>query len=107
MRLIFAKLWVVLLVAHICTNIYAQSAAPTNYYVVIGVYKTLPEAEKITDAANMKGFTAQYAIHESNEYYVFLLQTTDKKKANEFRKKILKETEYKDAWIFKGKLGGQ
>lgn len=86
---------------------YGQSAPPTNYYVVIGTYKTLSEAEKHTDAANMKGFTAQYAIHESKEYYVFLLQTTDKKKANEFRKQIRKDTEYKNAWIFKGKLGGQ
>jgi hypothetical protein len=76
-----------------------------NYYVVIGVFPKLDDAVKLTDEANLKGFSAQYAVHLTRkEYYVYLLQTSEQKKAKSFLDQIRKETEYKKAWLYKGKL---
>jgi cell division protein FtsN len=84
----------------------AQTTSEKNYYVVIGVFYKLEDAEKHTDEANLKGFSAQYALHsEKKEYYVYLLQTNEQKKAKSFLKQIQKETEYKKAWLYKGNLG--
>lgn len=88
-----------------CVSAYSQSAQERQYYVVIGTHRTLQDAEKQTDEATSKGFTAQYAISDGLFYHVFLLQTPDKAKARQFLKKIRKETVYKDAWLVKGKLG--
>jgi len=84
----------------------AQSVTQKNYYVVIGVFSSLDGAEKLTDDANLKGFSAHYAVqHKKNHYYVYLLQTSEKKKAKSFLDHIRKETEYQKAWLYKGKLG--
>jgi len=86
-------------------NTKAQSVAQKNYYVVIGVFSGLEGAEKLTDDANLKGFNAHYALqHKKNLYYVYLLQSAEKKKAKSFLNQIQKETEYKKAWLYKGKL---
>jgi hypothetical protein len=88
------------------SNLRAQTTYEKNYYVVIGVFTRLEDAEKQTDETNLKGFSAQYALHsEKKEYYVYLLQTTEQKKAKSFLKQIRKETEYKQAWLYKGNLG--
>lgn len=102
----FQFIFILLCIALFAPNVArAQSLTSVNYYVVIAKASTLDEAIKRTDEINLKGFNAQYAIHPGKEYYVFLLQTDDQKKANEFGKKIRKETEFKKAWIYKGKLG--
>ena len=76
------------------------------YYVVIGVFSKLDDAVKLTNDANLKGFNAQYAVHlTKKEYHVYLLQTSEQKKAKSFLDQIRKETEYKKAWLYKGKLG--
>ena len=55
---------------------------------------------------NKAGFNAQYAINpKRNYYYVYLLQAADKRKAASFMMKLRVETEYKDAWMFYGRLG--
>lgn len=88
------------------SNLKAQTTSEKNYYVVIGVFTKLEDAEKHTDEANLKGFSAQYALHSENkEYYVYLLQTNELKKAKSLLKQIRKETEYKKAWLYKGNLG--
>jgi hypothetical protein len=84
---------------------YAISIQEKNYYVVIHVDSALEEAMKHTDEANSKGFNAQYVLHSDQRYYVFLFQSTDKKKAETFRRQIRKETEYKKSWIYSGRLG--
>jgi hypothetical protein len=59
----------------------AQSMAP-NYYVVIGVFSKLDNAMRLTDKVNLAGFNAQYAINaRQNWNYVYLLETTEKRKA--------------------------
>ena len=86
-------------------NARAQDASKKDYYVVIGVFSGLVDAEKLTDEANLKGFSAQYAYHgKKNQYYVYLFQTTDQKKAKSFLDRIRKETAYKNASIYKGNL---
>jgi hypothetical protein len=87
------------------TNLKAQSTSKKNYFVVIGVYPRLDEAVKLMDEANQKGFNAQYARHEKGQYYVYLLQADEQKKAKTFLNQIHQETGYKKAWLFKGKLG--
>jgi len=100
-----------LLLAGVCflsgtIDVKAQTATQKNYYVVIGVFSGLDGAEKLTDEVNLKGFNAQYALqHKKNRYYVYLLQSAEKKKAKSFLDQIRKETEYKKAWLYKGKLG--
>lgn len=83
----------------------AQTAGP-NHYVVIGVFSKLDNAVRLTDKANQAGFNAQYAINTRQKWnYVYLLQTTDKRKAYAFAIRMRAETQYKDAWVFTGKLG--
>lgn len=87
------------------SEVSAQSTSEKEYYVVIGVFSKLDDAEKLTDEANLKGFNAQYAWDDKKkEYYVYLLQSTDKKKAKSFLDQMKKETGYKKAWLYKGKL---
>ena len=89
------------------SNLSAQTTSEKDYFVVIGQFQKLEDAVKLTDEANLKGFSAHYALHhKKNAYYVYLLQTSDQKKAKSFLNQIRKETEYKKAWLYKGKLGG-
>jgi predicted choloylglycine hydrolase len=89
------------------THLNAQTTSEKYYFVVIDVFQKLEDAEKLTDEANLKGFNAQYALHKKkNKYYVYLLQTSDQKKAKSFLDQIRKETEYKNAWLYKQKLRG-
>jgi len=83
----------------------AQSMAP-NYYVVIGVFSKLDNAMRLTDKVNLAGFNAQYAINaRQNWNYVYLLETTEKRKAYAFAIRMRAETEHKEAWVFTGQLG--
>lgn len=85
----------------------AQSQ-PEHHYVTIGVFRMHDHAIAYTDKANKQNFNAQYAIHaEKQLYYVYLLDTEDKKKAYNFLIKIRVETEYKTAWVYNGILGDQ
>ena len=80
----------------------AQSVTSTNYYVVIGEFKKLDDAQNLTDEANLKTFNAHFMLDEkTQQYYVYLLQTSDQKKAKSFLKRIRKETEYKKARLYK------
>ncbi len=84
----------------------SQSAAPRSSYVVIGVFAKINNAIRYTDKANKDNFSAQYAINPDRKlYYVYLLNTTDYKRAIAFMIKMRVETEYKDCWVFIGKLG--
>jgi outer membrane protein OmpA-like peptidoglycan-associated protein len=84
----------------------AQTKPETNYYVVIGVFAKLDNAVRLTNRANQHGFNAQYAINTRQKWnYVYLLQTTDKRKAYALAIRMRADTEYKDAWVFTGTLG--
>lgn len=84
----------------------AQSVTSTNYYVVIGEFKKLDDAQNLTDEANLKTFNAHFMLDEKQQqYYVYLLQTSDQKKAKSFLKRIRKETEYRKARLYKVNRG--
>lgn len=84
---------------------FSQSMEP-SYYVVIGVFAVHDNAIRYTDKANKNNFSAQYAINPMRKlYYVYLLNTADVKRAYAFMIKMRAETEYKDSWVFIGKLG--
>jgi len=85
----------------------AQEVPSQDYYVVIGAFSHLAEAVKLTEEANLKSFNAHYAFYEKKKkYYVYLLHTTELKKAKSFLRLIRKETEYKKAHLVKGKWEG-
>lgn len=87
-------------------TISAQPGTAKNYYIVIGEFQKLGDAQKLTDEANLKTFNAHFVLDDKQQqYYVYLLQTTDQKKAKSFLKQIRKETEYKKARLHKGNLG--
>jgi outer membrane protein OmpA-like peptidoglycan-associated protein len=84
----------------------APAQTVDSNYVVIGAFRVLDNAVRFTAAANKKGFAAQYAIQPArNLYYVYILNTDNRKKAFNMVIKIKVETNYKDAWVFMGKLG--
>ena len=83
----------------------AQSSTE-EHYVVIGAFANHNNAIRWTDNANSKNFSAQYAMNQARKlYYVYILRTEDKRKAFSFMMKIRVETDYKDAWVFSGRLG--
>jgi len=84
----------------------SHSQTPPHHYVVIGVFAKHDNAIRYTDYANKLNFSAQYAISpDRNLYYVYLLDTEDKRQAFAFLMKIRIETEFKQAWVFTGHLG--
>lgn len=84
----------------------AQAQSETNYYVTIGVFAKLDNAIKFTNLANQKGYNAQYAINtRQNWNYVYVLQTTDKRKAYALAIRLRADTEHKGAWVYTGQLG--
>ncbi len=100
------KTTITLLFVVLMSSLGAQAQSQTNYYVTIGVFAKLDNAVRYTNKANQNGFNAQYAIHPRQKWnYVYLLQTTDKRKAYAFVIRLRADTEYKDAWVFTGTLG--
>ena len=97
------------LVIFLASGITASGQSTSNeYYVTIGVYGHGKQdyAVRYTDRANKAGFNAQYAINPKRKlYYVYLLQSDNKKKALAFMIRLRAETEYKDSWVFVGHLG--
>jgi outer membrane protein OmpA-like peptidoglycan-associated protein len=80
----------------------------TEYYVTIGVFAVQDNAVRYSAKANKMGFNAQYAINPARKlHYVYLLQTSEKRKAFSFVIKLKAESEFKDAWVFTGHLGEQ
>ena len=103
----FSKVYLATLsIALISFSSPAQTA--NSNYVVIGAFRVLANAEHYTAVANKEGFTAQYAIQPArNLYYVYILNTDDRKKAFNLLIKIKVETNHKDAWVYMGKLGAE
>ncbi|CAN5330802.1 hypothetical protein BH10BAC4_BH10BAC4_24410 [soil metagenome] len=105
MRPFTISLWVVAFFA-LCTTVAAAQTAPPDYYATIGVFAIQENAVHFTAKANKAGFSCQYAINpERKLYYVYLLQTTERRKAFSFVIKLKAESEFKDAWVFIGHLG--
>jgi len=84
----------------------SQAQTVNSNYVVIGAFRVLSNAERYTEMAKKEGFSAQFAIQPGrNLYYVYILNTDDKKKAFNLLIKTKVESNHKDAWVYMGKLG--
>jgi outer membrane protein OmpA-like peptidoglycan-associated protein len=77
-----------------------------NYYVTIGVFAKVDNANRLVEKAIAQGLAAQSATKMGgNLNYVYVLATTEKRKAYALAIKLRAESEYKDAWVFDGQLG--
>jgi outer membrane protein OmpA-like peptidoglycan-associated protein len=101
------SLFIALLVALASTSFAQnQDATGPERYVIVGVFRVLDNAVAFTDKANKANFSAGYIQNPRNKlYYVQIFQSTESKKAFAFMMKVRLETEYKDAWVYKGSLG--
>ncbi|MCX8490473.1 MAG: OmpA family protein [Cyclobacteriaceae bacterium] len=103
MRKIAAIVTIFILLMHVSI---AQESK--NYYVTIGVFSRVSSAEWLTNKAIEQHYSAQYGIHPNrrkvNHIYVYVLATSDKRKAFALAVKLRVETDYKDAWVFIGNL---
>lgn len=97
----------VILVGLCALSIPSFSQSPDQpYFIVIGAFRKLDNAIRYTSEANQANFSAQYGIQPQRDlYYVYILNTADRRKAFAFLIKIRAETKYKDAWFYEGKLG--
>jgi outer membrane protein OmpA-like peptidoglycan-associated protein len=99
---------IILLVITLASASFAQTqhAPGPDRYVVVGVFRILDNAVRYTDRANKMSFSAGYVQNPRNKlYYVYLFHSLESKKAFAFMMKIRLETEYKEAWVYKGTLG--
>jgi outer membrane protein OmpA-like peptidoglycan-associated protein len=99
---------VILLASVLATASFAQTqhAPGPDRYVIVGVFRVLDNAVRYTDKANKMSFSAGYVQNPRNKlYYVYLFHSVESKKAFAFMMKIRLETEYKEAWVYKGTLG--
>jgi outer membrane protein OmpA-like peptidoglycan-associated protein len=99
-----SSLLIVFLLGLISSQSIAQDVS--NYYVTIGVFAKVENATRLVENTKKQDLTAQYATNSAkNLNYVYVLSTTEKRKAFALAIKLRAETEYKDAWVFEGKLG--
>ncbi|HZY81612.1 MAG TPA: OmpA family protein [Cyclobacteriaceae bacterium] len=83
-----------------------QDAPGPERYVIVGVFRLMDNAVRFTEKLNKEGFSAGYIQNPRNKlYYVTLFQSTESKQAFAFMMKIRLETEYKEAWVYRGSLG--
>ena len=99
----------VLLIAVLSTGtLFAQnqdSPGPERY-VIVGVFRIMDNAVRFTDRANKLNFHAGYIQNPRNKlYYVYIFQSLESKKAFAFMMKVRLETEFREAWVYRGSLG--
>jgi len=83
-----------------------QDSPGPERYVIIGVFRVMDNAVRYTDRANKMSFQAGYIQNPRNKlYYVYIFQSVESKKAFAFMMKVRLETEFKEAWVYRGSLG--
>ena len=83
-----------------------QDAPGPERYVIVGVFRVHDNAVRFTDKANKMSFSAGYIQNQRNKlYYVYIFQSLESKKAFAFMMKVRLDTEFKEAWVYKGSLG--
>jgi outer membrane protein OmpA-like peptidoglycan-associated protein len=77
-----------------------------NYYVTVGAFSKLENATRFVETVSKQGLDAKYALHPKNKLnYVYVLSTTEKRKAYALAIKLRVETEHKEAWVYEGNFG--
>ncbi|MFZ5999713.1 MAG: OmpA family protein [Bacteroidota bacterium] len=104
MKIQFSPVLLAFLLSILSIQLFAQSGK--QYYVVIGAFRNLANAERLVAKANTQGLQATLQLNTARDLnYVFVLQTSNSKEAFARVIKVKAETEYKDAWVFSGILG--
>lgn len=104
MKIQFSPVLLAFLLSILSIQSFAQSGK--QYYVVIGAFRNLANAERLVAKANNQGLQATLQLNTARDLnYVFVLQTSNSKEAFARVIKVKAETEYKDAWVFSGILG--
>lgn len=104
MKIQFSPVLLAFLLSILSIQLFAQSGK--QYYVVIGAFRNLANAERLVAKANKQGLQATLQLNTARDLnYVFVLQTSNSKEAFARVIKVKAETEYKDAWVFSGILG--
>ena len=101
------KYWliVVLSLAFLLPLTAAAQDPPRSYYVVIGAFRQESNADRLVKAASKQGLSAQKAINSAKDlFYVYVFESSTSKPAFAQVIKVRAETEYKDAWVFRGPL---
>lgn len=98
----FISLFFVILSA---TAFAQESFSP--YFVVIGAFKNEGNAQKYCIYAEEQNLPAVYALHEESRiYYVYVRATQTKDVADDILGRLKRNTIFRDAWVFNGKLSG-
>jgi outer membrane protein OmpA-like peptidoglycan-associated protein len=101
-------LFLVLLMVILTSTLFAQNqdAPGPERYVIVGVFRVMDNAVRFTEKANNMSFHAGYIQNPRNKlYYVYIFQSVESKKAFAFMMKVRLETEFKEAWVYRGSLG--
>lgn len=85
----------------------AAPADSTENYVVIGAFSDLQNAVRLASrASNSLHVTASYKLNASrNLYYVYLPGTGSRGEAVAEAQRLRRETEFQDAWVYRGNFG--
>jgi len=77
------------------------------YFVTIGVFGRMDNTTRLVAKANQQGYEANYVVDNVRKLnYVYVLKTSEKRKAFAYAIKLRAETEYRDAWVFISNLEG-
>jgi outer membrane protein OmpA-like peptidoglycan-associated protein len=91
-----------ILLAGICSPIFAQRELSSGYYVVVGAYNSTREeiAKNFVDQLKAKGVEASYGFNSPRKlFFVYLKYFTDLKQALVEMKEVRQNPEFKGAWI--------
>ena len=84
---------------------YGQGDEGTRHYVVIGAFSSLENAERFGGQVSSEDLEVNYARNEvRGVYYVYVLDTENRKAAYSYGARLRKSAGYKDAWVFSGSL---
>lgn len=80
-----------------------QGSASNSNYVVIGAFAVHKNAVRFTAYAKKRKFNARYEMNPNrNLYYVYVLKTNDINAAVYEAIKLREESDFYDAWVYKG-----
>jgi outer membrane protein OmpA-like peptidoglycan-associated protein len=77
-----------------------------SLYVVIGAFGVPRNAIEFTENANKQGYAAQFEMNPKRKlFYVYVLNTEDRKAAISECIRLQKQSPYSDTWLYSGLLG--
>jgi len=90
------------------SSLFAQEKARTDQslYVVIGAFAIPRNAIEFTENVKKQNIQAEFALNPKRKlFYVYVLNTEDRKRAINEAIKLQQQSTYHDTWIYSGLLG--